>query len=264
MGGKRPGLIHELDEITTMWTTVYEAHGGSSVKSVNARKALAVRYITAIHRFVRSIVRNTDDAEEVAQEVVVKLMKGDFARATPEKGRFRDLLKVSTRNAARSLHRRSKRRSHSELIEEQTPAASFSEQEWMTAADRWTLLDRAWGRLRDYEKSTGKRYYTLLLLRARHAEDSIDGLGRRFSRFVDKPLRADALRQQLRRARVKFATFLVHAAAERCASQTRDTVQEELAGADLLEYVSQALGAEWFAAYKSSNDSDEIPPPAVE
>ncbi|MEZ6097091.1 MAG: sigma factor [Pirellulaceae bacterium] len=61
-------------------------------------------------RFVQVVVKNPDQADELAQDAMVRLLKGDFAGADPGRGRFRDLLKTAIRNMARNYWSKENRR----------------------------------------------------------------------------------------------------------------------------------------------------------
>src|SRR5262245_5988742 len=86
-----------IDAITTRWSLLRLAHDASA-DTVQARQALVLRYASAIRRYLGAVLRSRDDADELAQEVIVRLMRGDFAGADPSRGRFRDFLKTAVRN----------------------------------------------------------------------------------------------------------------------------------------------------------------------
>src|SRR6516225_9748112 len=87
-----------LDEIPTQWSLLRLAQQNSFRVAGPARNTLALRYAGAIRSYVGAQVKDQQDADEVAQEVLVRIIRGDFAGADPQRGRFRDLLKVAVRN----------------------------------------------------------------------------------------------------------------------------------------------------------------------
>src|SRR5688500_86825 len=98
-----------LEAIVTRWSLLRRAHDDNT-QAVAARQTLVTRYATAVRSYVRAIMQGSADADEVAQDVVVKMLQGNFAGADPERGRFRDLLKVAVRNLVKNRWARENRR----------------------------------------------------------------------------------------------------------------------------------------------------------
>ncbi len=85
-----------IDAIKTRWSLVRLAHlNGQAIDAGQARQRLVMRYAAAIRRYVGAIVRDQNHADEISQEVIVRLIRGDFSGADPQRGRFRDLLKTA-------------------------------------------------------------------------------------------------------------------------------------------------------------------------
>src|SRR5205823_5172448 len=80
-----------------MWDEVAAAHGQGDEAS-QALANLARRYLPAIYSYIRGTVRNDHDADDLAQKFALRLVEGKFANASPERGRFRDLLRTAVRN----------------------------------------------------------------------------------------------------------------------------------------------------------------------
>jgi DNA-directed RNA polymerase specialized sigma24 family protein len=236
-----------LDEIPTQWSLMRQAHQNSLATSGPARGTLALRYSSAIRSYIGAILKDTQDADELAQEVLVRIIRGDFASATPERGRFRDLLKVALRNMVRTHWSRSQRRTGvaldvTQLAEE---VAREPDAEWDAAWQR-SLLALAWRSLQDYETSqAGSVAYTLLRLRADFPDDDIDQLGERLKERTGRELGSAAVRQQLRRARLRFAEMLVEEVAKSVDDPTPDRVAEELIETGLMPYVRDFLPEDW-------------------
>src|SRR5262245_27390195 len=83
-----------LDRIGTCWQRVHDP------------AYFAASYGPAIRRYLEALLKNTHDAEEVAQDFLLRVHEQGLGRASPERGRFRDYLKKAVRNAALSFLRK--------------------------------------------------------------------------------------------------------------------------------------------------------------
>src|SRR5437763_16068673 len=97
-----PGEPQRLDQIDTRWSLLRLAHQPSLTQAGPARNAVAMLYRRAIRAYVGALVSAEQDADELAQEVLVRLLSGNFHRADPQRGRFRDMLKVAVANLVRN------------------------------------------------------------------------------------------------------------------------------------------------------------------
>jgi DNA-directed RNA polymerase specialized sigma24 family protein len=238
-----------LDEIPTQWSLLRLAHQDATAAGP-ARQALLLRYNGAIRRYIGGMIRNPHDADEVAQDVVVRLMRGDFAGADSRRGRFRDLLGASVRNMVRNFWNKQNRRRGANLdlayVEGGSvdPAAA-ADAGWLA---HWqsSVLDLAWHALEESQRATpGNVFYTLLRLRAEHPDDDSSRLAELLTRATGKSFRADNVRQQLRRARLRFAELLLEEIARGLAEPTPENVQEELVALGLMDYVRDFLPRDW-------------------
>src|SRR5262245_44520612 len=91
-------LEQRLSGIATQWTAVFRAHGETTDSAVSARNRLMLRYSGAVYRYLLGAVRDPDVASDLCQEFAVKFLRGDFRRAAPERGRFRDYVKSALVN----------------------------------------------------------------------------------------------------------------------------------------------------------------------
>jgi hypothetical protein len=79
-----------LSQITTLWSLLRQAQGVSAADPLCAQHALMDRYYGAAYRYLLGATRNEEAALELFQDFAVRFLRGDFRRADPERGRFRD------------------------------------------------------------------------------------------------------------------------------------------------------------------------------
>jgi DNA-directed RNA polymerase specialized sigma24 family protein len=237
----RPDAQTRLDEITTQWSLLRRAHQGPAGA---ARNTLALRYAGAIRGYVGALLQDSQDADELSQEVLVRILHGDFAGATPERGRFRDLLKVAVRNMVRTWWGRKQRRASVPLDLGQVPAPEGDElpgeAEWVSTWQK-NVLKMTWDAMESYEFShPGTIAWTLLRLRADHTDDDLGRLASRLQAATGRAFRPAALRQQLRRSRLRFAQLLIEELARGLDDPTPERVE-----VGLMEYVRDFLPPDW-------------------
>jgi DNA-directed RNA polymerase specialized sigma24 family protein len=236
-----------LEEIGTEWGLLEQAHANSGAAGA-ARNALVLRYARAIRNYVGGLVKDPQDADEVAQEVLVRLLRGQFAAASPERGRFRRMLAAAAHNLVRTYWVRKRRRAGADvdvdaLAAEEGPAPDDAE---AVAGWRQAMLDLAWKALEEYERGhPGTVPWTVLKLRAEHPEDDSERLAAHLSERTGRPFRPEAVRQQLRRARVRFAQALWEEVARGLDDPAPERVEEELTEVGLLEYVQDFIPPEF-------------------
>jgi RNA polymerase sigma-70 factor (ECF subfamily) len=229
-----PGQASRLDAIPTQASMLGLALQGDSL----ARETLVMRYRKAIRRYLGALLKDDHDADEVAQEVLMKLLRGDFAGVDPERGRFRNYLKTAVRNAALTHLRKQSRTTSTdpELLDPADPA-SAGEDDWLVEWRR-QLLDLTWAALEAYQHQTpGNVFHTVMRLVTERPEDDSIQLAARLSDVAAKKFNAVAARKQLSRARRKFAELLVEEVKKGLLRPTMDEVLEELAEVGLMPYV---------------------------
>lgn len=241
------GLPERLDAMTTRWSLVRRAHGESVVSAGQARSELVLRYSAAVRKYIRGIVRDDARGDELAQDAIVRLLSGDFAGADPERGRFRDLLKVAVRNMVRNYWEKENRRRAADFdlnrfdVEDSSPDDSAWEASWRQGA-----LDLAWAALEQFERAQpGSAAFTLLRLRAAFPDASSEELAAKLSERTGQTITAEATRQKLRRARVKFAELLIDEIADGLADSSPDAIEDELQSLQLFDYVRDLLPPDW-------------------
>ncbi len=245
-----------LEEINTNWSLLRHAHQGPLTATGPARNALALRYNRPIVRYLRSLLGNEDDAGEVAQEILLRMLQGDFAGVTAEKGRFRDYLKKAVRNTALNFLERKHRTSNrvktlATLPENEAallprfPSLEEQDRQWL-AQWRGTLLTDTFRRLGEHqERHAPNLYCTVMCLRRDHENETMQQLASRLAAVTGQPMTEGAFRVQLKRARHKFAELLLEEVACTLAEPSPEHVEEELINLGLLEYVHDFLPPDW-------------------
>jgi len=229
-----------LNQITTRWSVVIDP------------SRLMVRYASAIRSYLEAILRNANDADEVAQEFALHVLNHKFDKASPDRGRFRDYVKVSARNAALIYLRKKTRagkataltadveRTLSNPAAGNDPSAAASD-EWLNHWRR-CLLDKVWRALESHElRSPGNLYHTALRLSVDFPAEDSEALAARVTATTGRPMRADAFRKQLSRARRMFAELLAEEVAATLHQPTAAEIEEELAELGLMSYLRDYL-----------------------
>ncbi len=237
----------QFQAIQTQWSLVDRAHRGSATSIGPARNALALRYRKAIRSYLGALLKDDSAADELAQDAIVRLLSGEFAAAAPEKGRFRNFLKVAVHNMARSYWEKRKR-SATVAVDPSHLSDSHSHEAETCWMDDWrgTLLQAAWDQLKEYDRThPGSLYYTLFKLRSESPAARSEELADRLSKKAGQKVTGAAVRQSMRRARFLFAQYLVGEVAQSLDQPTPETVEEELAELGLIKYVSDFMPADW-------------------
>jgi RNA polymerase sigma-70 factor (ECF subfamily) len=203
------------------------------------------RYCGAVYRYLLGALRDPHAADDLTQEFALRLVRGDFQRADPGRGRFRDFLKTAVYHLIVDHHRR-RSAEHLPLTEgapEPTvgPSEVESDRQFL-AGWREELLGHAWRRLAAAEEETGQPYYRFLRYRAENPEARSADMARHFETEVGRALTAEGVRQTLHRARERFADLLLEEVSRSIQSAEADRLEQELIDLDLLPYCRPALG----------------------
>lgn len=229
-----------LSQIQTHWTMVFQAHEGPGDAAAEAREAVMQRYGGAVHRYLLGITRDPDLANDLAQEFALRFLRGDFRRADPKFGRFRNFVKTSVLNLVVDHHRKRKSRPQS-LLEEAPDLASVSPD--FSDLDRrflecWReeLLARAWSELAAIQDRTGQPFYSVLKLRVDEPTLRSHEMAERLARSLARPVNAGWVRQTLLRARARFVNLIIGEVAGSLDEPTAEQVDEELMELGLWDY----------------------------
>ncbi|RIK75918.1 MAG: hypothetical protein DCC68_20320 [Planctomycetota bacterium] len=219
--------MNVLEHISTHW------------HSINEPARFVMRYAAAIRAYLCAFVGNEHDADEVAQEFLLRSLYRNFDQYQIARGRFRDYLRAVVRNAAIDYLRRRKMPQASELDMENL--ADRGESDW-TAAWRACTLERVWQQLDEHQRNTpGNLYFTVLKTAVDHDDEDSPHLAARVSQQSGREFKPDAFRQQLSRARRKFAELLIAEISQTLCDQSDGEVRDELAELGLLPYVEDLL-----------------------
>ncbi|MEL6105527.1 MAG: sigma-70 family RNA polymerase sigma factor [Planctomycetota bacterium] len=224
----KPNSALHLGEITTRW---------SCVADINR---FVLRYTPAMLAYLETILRDADTARDVMHDFLVKIMERGFGDHEQRRGRFRDYLTVAVRNSAISYFRSRRSVSLGPDVLQQLEADGNEDVQWKAA---WTecLLHRAWRALEDHQQTNlGNRYHSILRLSTDKPELNSEQAAAILSESGPR-LSADSFRQQLRRARIQFAQYLVHEIQETLDGHSRADVVDELRSLGLLAYVRPFL-----------------------
>jgi RNA polymerase sigma-70 factor (ECF subfamily) len=237
-------LESRISKINTAWTVLFKAHRGRSDDRQTALKDMVLRYYGASYRYLLAIVGDSDLATELAQQFAVRFLRGDFRRANPERGRFRDFLKTSLRHLAQD-HWKTKRRPALSLGGPDRPGAKTCETEDLDRPflDKWReeLLARTWEALAQVQAATETPYHTVLLRKTGTDKLSAAALAAQLSAELGQHFSEEGIRQMLHRARKRFAELLVEEVAHSLETEDSDQIEQELIELDLLAYCKDAL-----------------------
>lgn len=243
-------LQQRISRISTQWSMMQEAHGSQQSKAAAARSVLAQRYIAAVYRYVLAIVRDADLADELCQEMSLKFLAGEFHRATPERGRFRDYLKTVVVNLVRSHHRAAGKRPKPlpEHLGESPAAPGNDDGPPFIAEWRREVLEQTWQALNGEREN----YYHVLRLRVENPDMSSAELAAQYAAQRGGPMTAANVRKILERAHRKFAALLVDEVAGSLSAPTRESVDAELRELDLLKYCQSAF-EDWASRHRATD-----------
>jgi RNA polymerase sigma-70 factor (ECF subfamily) len=267
MGSYPPGgnavetdeLADRLSRINTRLTIWLQAHRGEGEAAIAARQQLVLRYYGAVYRYLLGMLRDPVAAEEMTQDFAVRLLRGDFKRFDPQRGRFRDFLKVSLRHLVQDYWRQQTKRKKKEPqslanrgFEDSTPATQEPAEAVADSleidldqgfVEKWKeeLLARTWEALEKSQTETGQPYYIVLRCKTDQPELRSAQLAEQIGAQLGKPVTGEGARQLLHRARKRFAELLVDEVTHSLETPEPGQVAEELIELGLMSYCRSAV-----------------------
>ncbi len=239
-----PGL--HLSQIETCWSLVLEAHQGPDDRRIEAMGRLMRRYGLALDRYLGAVLGDPDAAADVSQELALRLVRGDFHSASPDRGRFRQLIKTAALNLVVDHHRRCRARPATlgsgmpELADQSAPPEEELDRQFeMTWRSR--LLKIASASLARHEARTKRPLYTVLRLRCEHPGLTSAELAAKLEGELGRSLTAGWVRQSLLRARERYASSLLNEVWRSLDSPSPEALEEELSALGLLVYCRRHL-----------------------
>ncbi len=232
--------ISHLSQIQTQWSMIFQAHQGDADEANAAIEALMDRYSGSVHRYLLGITRDPDLAGDLAQEFALRFLRGDFRRANPRFGRFRNFVKTAVMNLVIDHHRRKKNRPQllgDEAPEPEAPAEDLTDLD-RRFLDCWReeILERAWSELARLQERTGQPFYTVLRLRADRPELHSQQAAVFLSEKLGKTVSPGWVRQTLLRSRGKFVAFIIEEVSHSLGNPSAEDIDEELMDLGLFDY----------------------------
>ncbi|MEO6808441.1 MAG: sigma factor [Isosphaeraceae bacterium] len=238
------GRGEDLKDISTCWGDLQQAHSGAIDNVRAAQERIVTRYGPAIHRYLRAIVHNPDEAEELFQTFALRFVRGDFHRADPGRGRFRDYLKSALVRLVYDRQRQLSRQpsplpdDHPDPAEA-SPSTNLDDE--FLRIWREELLNRAWTNMADLDRHRGQPLYEVLQYRANYPDLRSADIAEHFTARLGRPLGPEWARKRLHEARTLFVNLLLEEVAQTVESSAVEAIEEELIDLDLLKYCRPAL-----------------------
>lgn len=230
-----------LSRISTPWTLLGHAHGDAGDRAAHARRLLLQRYCGAAYRYLRGALRDEDTALDLLQEFVLRFLRGDFRRADPGSGRFRDYLKVALVHLVAD-HHRERRAQPGPLpsdIDERFGASDDGAGGEAAFLHSWReeLIDRTWVALAEARPT----HHAVLVFHVESPESTSAGMAEQLTARLGKPFTAAHARVTLQRAREKFAELLLDEVSHSLGACTEAELVQELHAVRLWKLCAPAL-----------------------
>ena len=236
-----------LSQISTMWTALVGAHKETADPDQRLLAGLIERYQGAAYRYLTAATGDPDVAADLFQEFAVRFLRGDFRRASPDRGRFRDYLRTTLINLARRRPGVARRETPGGFDPDQLAAAPDdtpdAADETFLAHWRESLLDRAWAALAAAEQGGGPPYHTALRLRADQPDAPSGDLAATLTERLKpaEPFTEAGVRKLLQRGREMLTDRLVAEVAASVPTRDKERLAQELIDLGFYAYCRKAL-----------------------
>lgn len=214
-----------LSRLSTWWTLFARVRTGAESDPSPIWNQLLERYHRAAYRYLLGAVRDEDAASDLFQEFALRFLRGDFRRADPERGRFRDYLKRCLIHLVTD-HRRRQARLPASLPEAlaQPTVIAPDDDETFLRGWREELLARAWDSL----AAESPFLHAVLLHRSRQPELPAAEAAKELGTQLGRTISANHLRVSLHRARDKLAELLREEVSQSLPDGTQEELRQEL------------------------------------
>ena len=233
-----------LSRISTLWTQFRDAHQGTdheeaagvAANHAQVRQDLLLRYQGAVRRYLLGAVRDVESADELLHEFTIRFLQGDFHRADPQRGRFRDYLRTVLINLVND-HFREKKKSPLQVLDD------IPDKQWEASENtrfdecfRDELMERTWQALRKANES----YERVLRIRVTEQDATSSELSARLAEAgID--MTPSSVRKTVERSRKKFAKLFFEEVLDLVEFDTPEELHTELKRLNLLIYCEHEL-----------------------
>jgi RNA polymerase sigma-70 factor (ECF subfamily) len=230
-----------LSRISTPWTLLRLAHEGSEPAAATAQRLLLQRYSGAAYRYLRGALHDEDAALDLFQEFVLRFLRGDFRRADPAAGRFRDYLRVTLAHLVTDYRRERQAQPQplpADLIGNVIPSDDEGDSETAFLHSwREELVNRAWEALAEAKPT----YHAVLVFHVENPDVASPQMAEQLASRLGKSFTPAHIRVTLHRARERFAELLLEEVAHSLGACSDGELEEELRALRLLKLCAPAL-----------------------
>lgn len=219
-------------------------HGTGTARNI-AMERLLRRYSLAIRYYLRALVQDPHEEDELFQTFALNFLAGRFQNADPKYGSFRKYLKTALARLVINAKRRDVRRRFDPQEHLDTEPA-LQQPDLFLQAWKKDLLKRAWIGLETLERQSGKPLYRIL---QRRSVDPTLGSEQLASQLRDEGYACSNtmwVRKLTREARTEFCNRLLGEVIETLGEfPTRHEVEAELADLEWLSFLECAMERRW-------------------
>jgi RNA polymerase sigma factor (sigma-70 family) len=232
-------LDEHLSRISTCWSLVRQMHHGPAAGAASAQRQLMQRYCGAVYRYLLGALCDEEAALELFQDFALHFVRGDFRRADPQRGRFRDYLRTALIHLVRQYRAARRARPGPLPSGVPDPRARVPEPGDEEFAHSWReeLVNRAWEALAEARPT----FHAVLLLRVQQPDLPSPQMAGQLAAQLGSSFTASRVRVTLHRAREKFAGLLLDEVAHSLEAPTEAGLFQELRELRLLKICRPAL-----------------------
>jgi RNA polymerase sigma-70 factor (ECF subfamily) len=199
------------------------------------------RYCGAVYRYLRGALHDEEAALELFQEFALRFLRGDFHRADPAAGRFRDYLRAALSHLVTDYHRERRAQPQplpADIVRRAIPPDEGADSEAAFLRSwREELVNRAWDALAEAKPT----YHAVLVFHVENPEVPSPRMAEQLAARLGKPFTAAHVRVTLHRAREKFAELLLDEVAHSLGACTEAELIQELSALQMLKLCAPAL-----------------------